>query len=135
MDLITDTNILFFILIKSGKTEDLLFENKLNLFAPEFIFEEFKKYENLILQKSERNKEDFDYLLSLLKKKIRTIPNKETEEYIEEASTLSHDIKDIDYFALALKFNCPIWSNDKELKKQRRIIIYSTEDLIKLTQT
>ena len=49
MDLVIDANILFSILIKSGKTEELLFKEDIHLFAPEFIFEEFEKYKNLIV--------------------------------------------------------------------------------------
>ncbi len=43
MDLVIDANILFSVLIRKGKTEELLFEDDLHLFAPEFIFEEFRK--------------------------------------------------------------------------------------------
>ena len=36
------------------------------------------------------------------------------------------------YFALALKLNCGIWSNDKKLKNQDKVKVYSTEDLLKI---
>lgn len=39
---------------------------------------------------------------------------------------------DSEYFALALKLNCAIWSNDKRLKQQDKIKVYSTEDLVKV---
>ncbi|MEK6928390.1 MAG: hypothetical protein AABW65_00335 [Nanoarchaeota archaeon] len=35
-------------------------------------------------------------------------------------------------FALALKLDCAIWSNDKKLNEQDKVKIYSTEDLIEL---
>ena len=60
MDLVIDANVLFSVLIKSGKTEELLFEEDLHIFAPEFIFEELEKYKDLILEKTERSKEEFD---------------------------------------------------------------------------
>ncbi|MEI6732208.1 MAG: PIN domain-containing protein, partial [archaeon] len=40
------------------------------------------------------------------------------------------DIKDAMYLALALKLNCPIWSNDKLLKNQTQIKVYSTSELM-----
>ena len=58
MDLVVDANVLFSVLIKRGKTEDLIFEEDLHLFAPEFIFEEFEKYKEDILKKTERTTED-----------------------------------------------------------------------------
>jgi len=131
MDLVIDANILFSVLIKSGKTEELLFEEDLHIFAPEFIFEEFEKYKDLILDKTERSREEFDELMIILKKKIKTIPNEETNKFIIEAEKICPDEKDVDYFALALKMRCPLWSNDKELKsKQKVVIIYSTEELV-----
>lgn len=133
MDIIIDANVLFSVLIKQGETEELLFEEDLHIFAPEFIFEEFEKYSDLILEKTERTKEEFDELMDILKKRIKTIPNEETEKFIPEAKKICPDEKDADYFALALKMKCPIWSNDKILKtKQKDIQIYSTEDLMNM---
>lgn len=133
MDLVVDANILFSVLIKKGKTEELIFETDLHLFAPEFIFEEFENYRREILGKTERTNEEFEELMNILKKKIMAIPNEETDIYIQEAGKICPDKKDIDYFALALKLKCPIWSQDKELKEKQKIVkIYSTEDLANL---
>ena len=132
MDLIVDANILFSILIKQGKTEELIFKNEFNLFTPEYIFEEFEEHKLEILDKTQRTNEDFDKLIDILKKRIKTISNEETEKFIPEAEKISPNKDDIDYFALALKLRCPIWSQDKELKSQSKIKIYSTEELINL---
>ena len=118
MDLVIDANVLFSILIKKGKTEDLLFQEDLHIFAPEFLFEEFEKYRDLILVKTQRSSKEFDKLLNLLRERIKTVLNKETDKYLEQANKICPDENDVDYFALALKLNCPIWSNDKRLKKQ-----------------
>ena len=129
MDIVIDANVLFSILIKEGKTEDIIFQEELRIFAPEFLFEEFEKYRDLILVKTHRSTEEFDRLTNILRKRIKTIPNKETEEYIRQANKICPDENDVDYFALALKLNCPIWSNDKRLKKQDVVKIYSTNEL------
>jgi predicted nucleic acid-binding protein len=39
---------------------------------------------------------------------------------------------DANIFVAALKQNIGIWSNDKEMKKQKVIHVYSTNDLVKL---
>lgn len=133
MDLVIDANVLFSILIKTGKTEELFFEEDLHLFAPEFLFEEFEKYKELILEKTERTKEEFSRLITILKKRIKTIPNEETDKFLPEAKKVSPDPKDADYFAIALKMKCPLWSNDKTLKLKQKIVeIYSTENLAKI---
>ena len=132
MDLVIDANILFSVLIKKGKTEEIIFEEDLHLFTPEFIFEEFTKYEELIREKTERDEGEFERLMDILKRRIKTICNEETEMYIKKAKEISLDEKDVDYIALALKLRCAIWSNDKELKKQKEVLVYSTEDLVKI---
>lgn len=43
MDIVLDANILFSILIKDSKNGELLFNERIHFYAPEFIFEEFRK--------------------------------------------------------------------------------------------
>ena len=77
MKLVVDANILFAALIKEGSTAELLISDKLQLFAPEFLFTEFLKYEKLILRKTGRSNEEFNQFLDLLKEQITIIPRKE----------------------------------------------------------
>jgi|SRR3989344_5051933 len=130
MNLVVDANILFASLIKKDMTSDILFDNNINLYAPEFIFSEFEKYKDYIKNKTERTNEEFNELMDLFERKVSLVPLEEIKPYLEEAEKLSLDPKDISYIALALKLNIPIWSNDKGLKKQNKIKIYSTTDLI-----
>lgn len=133
MDLIIDANALFSVLIKKSRSEEILFRSEVHLFAPEFLFEEFRKYETTIIGKTSRNVGDFYNLLDILKKRITVIPNEETQDCMEEARALSPDQNDADYFALALKMRAAIWSNDKVLKeKQNAIEVYSTYELMKI---
>ncbi len=133
MDLVVDANVFFSVLIKRGKTEELIFDESLHLFAPEYIFEEFKKYLGPILEKTDRTPLEFDDILKALRRRIVVIPNEETERYIRQAKIISPDVKDADYVALALLLNCAIWSQDKALRNnQSTVKVYSTEELDKL---
>jgi predicted nucleic acid-binding protein len=133
MKLVVDANILFSLFIKSSRIEELVFDDSLEMYAPEFIFEEFQIYEEYIISKTQRTSLEFQTLLHILKKRINIIPLKNFSEYIQEAKNISPDINDIQYFALALKLQCPLWSNDKELKtKQHYILVYSSQDLINI---
>ncbi len=134
MKLVVDANILFAALIKEGSTAELLISDKLQLFAPEFLFTEFTKYEELILKKTHRSHEEFNQFLELLKEQIIIIPKKETTPFIDKAEKISPDPKDTVYLALAFALKSNIWSNDKKLKqRQEKITIFSTEELIKKT--
>ena len=129
MDLVIDANILFSALIKDSTTADLLFEKSLRLFSPEFIVDEFLKYEGLLLNKTSREKQSFIQILHILQDVVIVIPKEEYSKFIKEAEEISPDEKDILYFALALKLRCGIWSNDKKLKEQNKVKVYSTREL------
>ena len=131
MDLIIDANILFAALIKDSITVNLIFKKDIHLFAPEYLLNEFSKYKEEILSKTKRSEKEFNEIFIILKSIINIVPEEEFQEFLHEASIISPDEGDLPYFALALKLKCPIWSNDKKLKEQNKVIIYSTEDLIK----
>ena len=128
-DLVVDANVIFAALIKDSFSYCLLFSDKFHLFAPEYVFTEFEKHEAEILEKTERTGEDLLLLLEILKIRIVLIPLEELTEYVEVAEKLTPDPDDMVYFALALKLNCAIWSNDKKLKSQDKIKVYHTHEL------
>lgn len=132
MDLVIDANILFSALIKDSFTSELLFEEELKLYTPEFIIEEFNKHEDLILQKTCRTKEQFIEIMHCLKEVIKTAPKEDFSTAIRKAESVSPDKDDVMYFALALKLRCGIWSNDKRLKEQDKVKVYSTEEISEL---
>ena len=130
MDLVIDSNILFAALLKESGTSDILFKH--TLYAPEFIFEEFRKYKDYLKGKTKRNAESFNELFDLFERNVILIPKEEIEHFMEKAETISPDTKDVVYLALALKLRCGLWSNDRDLKeKQNAIRVYSTEELIR----
>lgn len=130
MDLVLDANILFAALIKDDFTSELIFSDKLCLFAPDFLISEFYSYEQLILVKTNRKPQDFAEVMDRLEKRIVLIPREELQPFIDEAKHISPDVKDVPYVAAALKLKIPIWSNDAALKqKQDAVKVYSTEEI------
>jgi predicted nucleic acid-binding protein len=132
MKLIIDNNILFS-LMKLDSMASKIFEFlDADFIAPSFILHEFKKYEKECLQKSKLSKKGFEERKKEILSKIKFIEFSEYNSFIEEAIKNISDKDDAPYFALALKTNLPIWSNDKELKKQDKVTVLSTEDLIQI---
>jgi len=128
---VIDANILFASLIKDSLTAELLLSDKLILYAPEFLFDEFKKYEEYILEKTNRSKEDFEHYLTILREEIEIIPENIINPFIQKAEKFSPDEKDTVYLACALAINSKVWSNDKKLKEdQKEIDVITTEELI-----
>jgi predicted nucleic acid-binding protein len=132
MNLVLDANVLISSLIKEGKSAELLPNFSFNLFVPEFIFEEFEKHRDEVLEKTHRGLEEFWKVYAQIKKLVDVVPMKEFDDYLEEAERICPDPDDVMYFALALKLKCAIWSNDLKLKEQSRIEIYTTEELARI---
>jgi putative PIN family toxin of toxin-antitoxin system len=133
MELVIDANILISALVKAkGFTYDLIFNEKIKLYAPEYLLEEFKEHKDEILTKSKLTNEELELFLSLVSERIEFIPYSDFEKFINDATKITPDPDDTKYFALALKLNCPIWSNDKRLYKQNSVKIYSTDELIEM---
>ncbi|MBS3142054.1 hypothetical protein J4464_01565 [Candidatus Woesearchaeota archaeon] len=135
MEFIIDANILMSALIaREGRTYDLIFTERLKLFSVDKLLQELEKHRPEILAKSGLSEYEFDVFLAIISAKIEFVPYSEFEKFVPEAEKSSPDPNDTEYFALALKLNCGIWSNDKKLKTQNKVKVYSTEDLIKILQ-
>jgi len=131
MDLIIDANIFMSALIStSGKTFELIFNDKIRLFAPELLMEEIERYRDEILQKSGLSKEELSLFISIISSRIEFIPLEEFSRFENEAAKISPDPDDTEYFALALRLGCPIWTNDRRLKGQTHVKIHSTAEML-----
>ena len=118
MQFVVDANILFAAFIKDGLTAEILVDDFLVFYVPEFLFVEFIKHKSEILEKTKRTHEDFEFIFETIKSRIRVIPKEEYADMLIQAEKISPDPDDVPYFALALKLKIPIWSNDKRLKEQ-----------------
>jgi len=135
MLIVIDANEIFSLLIKgTSKSESIFFSEDINLIAPEFLMLEFSKNEEEILSKTHRSKEEFLKLITIFKRRIRFIPKEEFLEQLSAAKKLFPEhLKDSPYLALALKFNCSLWTEEKLLKKQNVIKVLNTFELFKLS--
>ena len=133
MRLVVDTNILvsFF---RPNPVNKIISESKslnLQLFTSTYVIQELKKNKSDILKYSELNSEQFNSKLSELLAFIEIVSESSCKEFKLYAEKLIHD-KDIPVFALALKLNCPIWSNEPAFKEQSSVRVLSNRDMIEL---
>ncbi|MBU0757542.1 MAG: hypothetical protein KKF44_05730 [Nanoarchaeota archaeon] len=129
MELVVDTNILFSYFWKNSFTRKVITNQNLILFAPEFTLVEISKYKKEIMQKLKITKDEFNTAKLDIALSVDFIPVKKYSKKLPDAIKFSPDPNDIDFFALCLKFNLPLWSNDKILKNQSTVPVFSTEDL------
>jgi predicted nucleic acid-binding protein len=134
MLLVVDANIIFSALIRGGKTLDIFLLNKrakkFEFVAPEYLLVEVEKHVDEIAEKSKLSIDELEKLFGFLEKEIEFIPFEEFRDLREKAEQVSPDLDDVQYFALALKLNSAMWSNDKALKQQAVVKVFSTEELL-----
>ena len=132
MLLVVDANIIFSALVGGNLTE-LFLSHKLELVAPELLFVEIYKHKEELKQKSHLSEEYFELLLSLLEKRVKTIPLEEYINFFSEAEKmLGEHFKDAPYIALALRLQCPFWSYEKRFRRFKEIESLTTEEVAKV---
>ena len=132
--LVVETNILYSFFWKSSPTHDVLSSIiEYDLIAPRFIFDELNKHKEEILFQAGIRTGEFNELIKSLSIFVKFIKESEYIELMQEAKSLfPKHLKDVDFFALALKLDCPLWSNEKLHKKQSRVKVFNTDEISKL---
>ncbi|MEA3369661.1 MAG: PIN domain-containing protein [Candidatus Ratteibacteria bacterium] len=134
MQLIVDANILIAAFLKPATTRELLFDEDIELFAPEyFVMEVLQtlKKDKILRKCIMLTKEEMEELLSFLLEPIKIIPEEEYNSFIEKAKQ-EIPADDVPYLALSLALKIPIWSNDTAFKRQSLAKVYTTSELVKI---
>jgi len=132
MLVVADANVLISSIIGRSFTLDMLFSDKLEIAVPDWIFSEIEEHKSEILEKSMISQDEFELFLDLIKTKLEIVASSELNEHMKKADEISVDPDDVQYFALALKLACPIWSNDPHFREQSSVRVFSTKELLEL---
>lgn len=130
MKIVVDTNVLMTFFWKGSVFERIVKHFEIDCYSPEYALEEINKYKEHIIKKAKITKKEFDEKKLELAIYVTFVSLEEYQENLKKALKISPDSNDIDFFSLALTLKSPIWTNDKELKKQYKIPIFSTEELL-----
>lgn len=133
---VIDTNILISALIKDDSvTARIIKSGIFEIYYPEDGMFELEKYRDYIIKKRKKalQKKSFDYALSFLLESVNVVPSLLYEDKIREAYEIMRDIdeKDTPFLALALKLQCPIWSNDGDFEEQNLVEVYKTSYILR----
>ena len=135
MRLVVDVNIIIAALIRDSITRKLLFLSRFNFIIPDMYLEEILKYKRYIKEKSDLKDESFDELLSLIMKYVVVVPYSKYSKSMKEALGIMAKIdeKDAPFVALALASRADgIWSEDKDFKRQSRVEVLNTSEVLNL---
>ncbi len=134
MIIVIDANAIISVLLKDGKSRQIITSGKFTLIAPDYLSEEIYKYKIHIAKKACISKDEVELLITLLLRRIYIIPNLEYKGKMAEALNLmKNDVKDAPYVACYLALKCDgIWTNDLDYNGKDKIRVFRTEYLMKL---
>lgn len=75
----------------------------------------------------------FSFTLKLLNATVQFVGTEEYKRFLSRAIRASPDPDDIDFFALAIKLGCPLWPEEKRLKRQPKVKVLSAEEVVALS--
>jgi predicted nucleic acid-binding protein len=130
MKLVIDTNEIFSFFNSRSKARDIVLRSDVELFAPEFAITEIERHKGDIRERFALSEMQYSLIKNLLDTVITFCGKDKYSEYIDIAEGVSPDPEDSDFFALAMSRNCPIWSEDRLLKEQDRVKVYTTTELM-----
>ncbi|MCL4334450.1 MAG: PIN domain-containing protein [Candidatus Thermoplasmatota archaeon] len=132
MKLVVDANVLIAALIRSGISRDIIMSDKFALVSRDYLNLELNQHKNLISQKSGLSENEIAIVMTILLRRIDTIPLSDYQEKLEEAVTLmKENINDAPYVACFLALRCDgIWTNDSDFKGIHKIKVFQTKDLV-----
>jgi predicted nucleic acid-binding protein len=131
LELVIDTNILFSFFWKNSLVRDLISDQNFLLSSPEFALVEIKKHKKEIIRKTKISEKEFKENLMDLAISVDFVPEKDYKNFLKKALLFSPDSNDVDFFALSLKLNQPLGSNDKILKNQNFVEVLNTKEVFK----
>ena len=130
MRLVVDTNILisFF---RENPVRFIIINPQLfslGLYSPEHCWKELLNIKPSISKYSKVQLKQVDSIFEELKEFVIIIPDESSISFKSKAEQLTHD-KDIPVFALALKLDCAVWSNEPGFKQQPSVKVFNTQEL------
>lgn len=133
LKLILDTNIILKALIKNSKVRAILLSPNYQLYVPAYAVEEVKKHVPLLIEKTGLSEEKIKLALGILLTNIQVVPPENISTKWNEAEEIMGPIDrgDVPFIAAALSIAWDgIWSDDRDLKRQKRVKVWSTREIM-----
>jgi len=131
VELVADSNILFSFFNERSRARQISVSGEVILYSPGFALKELEEHKTDIIKDFSLTEAQFELIMKLLKTVVNFVPEDDYFHLMTRAKEISPDVDDIDFFALALKLNCSIWSEEEKLKRSV-VKVLTTEDIVKL---
>lgn len=135
MKFVLDTNIILKALIRDSVVRGILAGPKHQFLIPELAVEEIRKHSRLIEEKSGLTEAEVDGVLRVALSNVRLVPASDVLSRWKEAEEIMAPIdrNDTAFLAAAMSAPCDgIWSDDAHLKRQSKVKVWTTKDVVRL---
>lgn len=102
----------------------------MELYSPEHALVEINRHKEEIMKKTQITEDEYRAALNDIAISVVFLPLEDYSAFLKKALSISPDPDDIDFFALCLRLDLPLWSNENMLKRQETVPIISTKELL-----
>lgn len=105
-------------------------------FVPEYLMEELNEHLDVVEEKSGLSREEINSVVRALLRRIQVVPEpKVLTKWKEAEAAIGRIDKDgVPFVAAAMSMACDgIWSDDRHLKRQGKVRVWTTKDVAGLT--
>jgi len=133
MELVVDANILLAGFMKAAVTRELLLDTRLRLHAPEHLIYETRKHllgNSNLRKRIGLSSEQIEEIWFILTQNIESHAQAYYQKTYSSALKIAPHLEDAPYLALALSMGISLWSNDKGMKEQARVKVFTTYEVL-----
>jgi predicted nucleic acid-binding protein len=132
---VLDTNVFLKALIKKSVVRGIIVGSAHEFLIPAYLMEETREHFDEVEEKSGLSRTEIESVIDALLARIRVVPADEVTSKWGEAEAVMKNIDENDtpFVAAALSAQCDgIWSDDRHLKRQRKVRVWTTKDIVSL---
>jgi predicted nucleic acid-binding protein len=133
---VLDTNVILKALIKDSVVRGILLRSTHEFLIPEHAIDETRKHLGTVAEKSGLSKSEINSVIDTLLVSIKVVPAEKIISKWKEAEDLMAevDMGDAPFVAAAISVSCDgIWSDDKHLRRQDRVRVWTTKEIVALS--
>ena len=136
MKFVLDTNVILKALIKDSVVRGIILRSSHEFLIPEYAIDETRRHLGVVAEKSGLSESEINSVIDTLLTSIEVVPAEKVASKWKEAedAMAKVDAGDVPFVAASISVNCDgIWSDDKHLRRQDKVRVWTTKEIVGLS--